>query len=728
VWSFTLNKKKVLFLSLVVIVFIFIEALVARQFMGDLRLRQGKAVLAETEKGADSSGDGLLSGYLLAEEYFKKALFWDDGNADSHYWISRLYQILTHRYARQEGRWDERAGCFVDGEKSKYYGSFAIEELYRAIDINPACQYFHLELAWLLRSKLATISMTAEEMLDRKGRFSRAPLSVYNTFREFKIATDLAPNRTMHHLSFGDFIVDRLVSAGKKGDIEGRVRESYERLLKEAVREYGAALALTPARIKDVLRSLTKVTIDYDVLRSVIPEDNRGLKSFVFYLTEVGEEDDVFAAFQRDMKARLASQNGSGDPAGTLFPYYDTLAGLYLKKKEYGEAATVLEEYLEYVPEDEQTLIKLADIRMKEKNFEKARIYLSHAVRLNPDNRSYRRKLVSVIVSGCDPTEAEFMLSDLAESFPEDPAVYEALGKNYENMGKREEAHTVYRKILEKTKDNALGYYLLGKLYEAEGKRDEAADFLKKAALLNGKYSRAFNDMFPLDVLLREYFESTRDYDRLKKLIPLTPESLNKLVLFLYNEGGWEMNRKAFLADKKRTEERFARLQAEGKPLKNVRSWLIAYCGTLSEIYEREGKNCRSIAVFKRLTELDPENHRAWFILARESTKHIKPCGYDRRFVEHAYGNALSGDPENSAYLKGYAGFLAEGGRLAEAEGIARKIVGLVPKDPEVHEILAGIYEKSGRMEEAAGELSEALSLSKGKKYYREKLSDLLKK
>jgi len=721
------DKTKIV-LATVIAVVILCNVFVVRHFMGDLWLRRGKAVLAETEGRADSSGDGPIKGYMQVEKNLKKALSWDDKNADCHYWLARLYQILTHRYARKEGRWEEASGIFVDGARSSNYAQLAIEAFYRAINRNPASQYFHLELASLLKSKLSTVAMTADEAIDYEGKHSQKVLSVYNTFKEFERATNLAPNRTLHRMSFGDFIIERMVDAEGRGGLQMRARDSYTWLLNRAVEEYARALALTPTRVDDVLRSLTRVTTHYDKLRQVIPETNKGLKEMVLSLSDMKGEDEVTAAFYMDMKTFLARYDGSPESVETLFPYYDTLTELYLKKGQYGRASAALEEYLTHDPESADTHARIAAIETEREHYEKARIYLFRAMNLDPENGSYRRKLVSVIQAESDPVAAETMLTRLVKLYPDDPYMYEGLAENYVKRGQIDKAESIYRKILSRTKDKARGYYLLGRLYDGQGNEKKAAQYLKRAALLNRRYQQTFSNMFSVDVILREYFKTTRKYERLKELIHLTPESLYRLGLFLYQEGAWNINRKAIMTDMKRAEERFVRLQLEGKPLKQSRSWLFAFYRTLSEIYIRKDEPCKSMEILRKLTIMDPENYQAWFALARVSGKHTSQCGYAVRDVERFYEKAISGELKNTIYLKGYVKFLSETGIFDKAERLAEYLLELDSKDPEVHEILGYVYEKSGRIKEAIDALSKAVSLSPGKERYKEKLSELMKR
>ena len=721
-----MDTKKILLIA-VIAVFIVLEVIVVRQFVGDWRYRQGRAVLQETEEQATASGEGSLAGYERAGAYFTKALWWHDGRAEHHYWRARLCQILTHRYARREGRWDDTAGIFIDGEASRRYGLLAIEEFYRAIDRNPACQYYHLELAWLLRSKLPTVAMTAAEMLDTEGTHSRDILSVFNTWKEYERAILLAPNRTMHRMSFGDFLVERLAAAEGKAGKMIRETDALGRLLDEAVRQYREALALSPSRVGDVLQSLTGVTTDYDTIRMVLPASNRGLKKLVLFLAEQGDSDTVHAAFHRDMTAFVARYDGTRERAERLFPYYDTLAELHVQTGEYGRAGAVLESYLVYDPGNDRVHARAAGLFARDKQYEQALFHLRRALAIDGSQSTYRRQMVSVILAGQDAETAAPLFDEMARDFPGDAAVYEGLGTNYLRMGKEKEAEAAYRMILTQTGDRARGNYLLGRLYNKRGDRDRAARYLKKAAFLNAGYRHEFNRIYPLDVLLREYVTSSRDYETLKRLIPRTPEALTGLALLLYGEGAWSRNRRAFIADLKEAEERLDRLRREGKSLKDARKWLLAYGSTLAEIHEREGQPCKAIGVLRRLTSLDAENPRAWFSLARLTEKQGRSCGYGRRQAERSFERAIAGDSENVTYMKEFAGFLTTGRDLLKAEQVARRAVEQAPRDPETHAILARVYDLSGRRTQAIAEMSAAVSLSKGKQDYRDKLAELLR-
>jgi tetratricopeptide (TPR) repeat protein len=302
--------------------------------------------------------------------------------------------------------------------------------------------------------------------------------------------------------------------------------------------------------------------------------------------------------------------------------------------------------------------------------------------------------------------------------YPDEPALYEALGKVRLEEKDFAGAEAVYRRIVTDTADNARGYFLLGQLHQAKGDRDQARENFKKAALLNRGYRNHFNRMLSFDLLLAEYFKSTRDYKRLKSLIPLAPANLQEFVLYLYRNNAWLSNRAAFLADLEAAKEQFAAAGGEGAKAARARPWLTAYYMTLAEIYLAERKTAKAVALMEELTAVDPDNAAGHMFLARKKAEGGAP--FDE--IAAHFEKAIALSPKETAYRQAYARALAGAGRFDEAEAAARAALEKRPKDPELHETLGDIYALAGKNDLAADAFTQALTLSKGADRYRQKL------
>ena len=755
-------KKKLLYITIFTVI-VLLQFLVVKQYIADKWFKKGYSELHEydaNERKAENAGPKPL----ISDSSFRNAITWDGNNPEIHYQLAKLYEKLMYRYGNEMGRWDtiDNRPVYNIGWMSRYFQDLAIREYYRAISLNPCVNYYHLDLAWLLKSKLKVGKRAAEAMTYVESLSCEDPVNVSNIIKEFRRATALAPNRTYNHKVFADWLVEHILYLENDNKTGDQYKKDIKALFDEAVREYKKAISLRPSLFNEALKSMTRLTFDYNVLKPIAQEDNRRLKDLVFFLYNKKEWEENREKFLADMDLQIDQYDFNNQWPEILYPYYDTLATLLQKEKKAEKVADILKQYLEIDPDNGKIHLKLAGLALSAGKWETSAHHFKRAIEIDPENASGRRQYVSALASHKDNITVETELKSIIRKYHEDAFSYEALGnlllrqerfdeaeetyrkilsdtpdkargyallKNlYEKQGNHEKAEAVYRKIVSVIPDKARGYYLLGKYYEGRKDREKARENYKKATLLNTRYKSHFNRMIPPDMLFEEYFKATRNYDKLKGLIPLSPDSLNKLVLFLYRNNAWKQNRGRFMEDLNRATTDLEKAAGDTQKIKQIRPWLFAYYKTLAEIYNNEGKHQKAISILEKLVETDVDNPKAHLLLAQESSMWGGTCGYDWSFSRNHYEEAIALSPENPDYRKAYAVRLSEAGNLSEAECQMQMAIIKRPNDPELHETLGNIYEKAGKIDLAIDELSKAVSLSRGAGHYKEKLVDLLTK
>ena len=759
-------KKKLLYITILSVIAL-LQFFVVKQYIAD---RYYKSVKSEIRNPDLQNNKTCVSDFEIQNSKLKKAIHWDGDNPEFHYELAKLYERQMHQAAQEEGKWEtfDNKSVFIEGERSKHFEQLAINEYCRAISMNPCVNYYHLDLAWLLKSKLLVGSQRSEVKEKDEHRTSNIERPTSNekmkqrseVIKEFRRATALAPNRTYNHKVFADWLVEHILYLKNDNKTGDQYKKDIKALFDEAVREYKKAISLRPSLFNEALKSMTRLTFDYNVLKPIAQEDNRRLKDLVFFLYNKKEWEENRERFLADMDLQIDQYDFNNQSPEILYPYYDTLATLLQKEKKAEKVADILQEYLKIDPDNGKIHLKLAGLALSAGKWETSAHHFKRAIEIDPENASGRRQYVSALASHKDSITVETELKSIIRKYHEDAFSYEALGnlllrqerfdeaeetyrkilsdtpdkargyvllKNlYEKQGNHEKAEAIYRKIVSVIPDKARGYYLLGKYYEGRKDREKARENYKKATLLNRRYRSHFNRMIPPDMLFEEYFKATHNYDKLKGLIPLSPDSLNKLVLFLYRNNAWKQNRGRFMEDLNRATTDLEKAAGDAQKIKQIRPWLFAYYKTLAEIYNNEGKHQKAISILEKLVETDADNADAHLLLAQKSFRYGSACGYDWSFSRNHYEEAIALSPENPDYRKAYAVRLSKVGNLSEAECQMQMAIIKRPNDPGSHEILGNIYEQAGKIDLAIDELSKAVSLSRGAEKYKKKLAQLL--
>lgn len=182
-------KKKLLYITILTVI-VLLQFLVVKQYIAD---RYYKSVKSEIQNPDLQNNKTGVSDFEIQNSKLKKAIHWDMNNPEFHYELAKLYERQMHQAAQEEGKWEtfDNKSVFIEGEMSKHFEQLAIKEYYRAISLNPCVNYYHLDLAWLLKSKLLVGSQKSE-VRDQKSEIRVGKRdNVSNIIKEFKKVTAL---------------------------------------------------------------------------------------------------------------------------------------------------------------------------------------------------------------------------------------------------------------------------------------------------------------------------------------------------------------------------------------------------------------------------------------------------------------------------------------------------------------------------------------------------------
>ncbi len=720
--------------------------LVLRQYLGD-RYFRAAMICVEQTLASDAALDESPCSSL-----FDRAGRWTPSRSELHYQWAKHYERMMHQAAAQDGTWKWRdgRGLFHEGARSRALEARALQHYRRAIELNPAAHHYHLDMALLIRAKLYAGERPAAAMLELETPLP-APVSAAAAWHQFSLATRLAPRRTYNHRVFADWLVEHLLAV-PMAEVE------RQRAFTQALYHYRRALDLQPRLLAEVLDSLMRLTSVYDELVAVLPDGLRGLPDLVLFLHD--QDQQAWADNRDRFLAHWDRLTGAGGVAGTAAPaaelevFYEAQAALLRRQGRPQEALQTLKEFLLLAPEAIAMRRWAATLALQQGDYPEAAYHASRALAQNPSNRSYLHTLIAALermprkldidvdgewegtdrarhaevggaserMPGNRHDEAAEELEMMLAVYPEEARIYEALGNRWLSAGRVEEAERIYHLMINRTRENARGYFLLGRLYEQTGRPAVAREHLKRATLLDRRYRSYFNRTLPINQLIEAYFSATRDYRRLRELLPESPENLSRLVLYLHRNQAWLPHRAAFMADLEAARREFAQGAGTPEEERPQRPWLTAYYLTLAEIHWRDREVNAALAAVQELIALDPANSAAQARLARLLLDAGRPPDEALPHLQQA----MRLEPEEPRHVRDYALALAAAGRFPEAEELAGELVQQRPKDPAYHALLARVYEKAGKRQLAIEQLSKAVSLSRQPGHYERELVRLL--
>jgi tetratricopeptide (TPR) repeat protein len=615
----------------------------------------------------------------------------DRASSYYHYTMAHIYEELVTVYGRSD------------------LASKAIEEYRQAIEADPSSAY--------LTSGLA-------ELYAKTGRIRDAVLEAQDILKR-------DPKNLEAHKLLGRIYLRSL------GDMQTGGQSSGQNVLKLAIEQYEEIVKLETdpnnlvddhlllGRLYRLNNDLQKAENEFKTAVKLQPDSEEAVTTLAYLYNEEGDSTHA-----------VETLNSIPD-TGRSAKLYSALGYTYEQQKEYKKA---IEAY-------------------------------RHAIELDRDNLDAIRGLAQNLLNDGQTDAALDQYKIIADANPEDAQTYLRMAEIYRKQGKFDQALESLKKAETMVQDSIEVPYQIASVYQAQGRDEEAAQTLKqlidKTEKPDGNYTQgeksnravflerlgtiyrdmgnnqlaldSFRKMLSLgdDNAVRGYQQIIDTYREAKQW-PQATAAAKEAVQKLPNDRGLKMVLASQLADNGQPDAAIAQVKALLKGNNDDREVYIA----LSQMYTRLKRWNEAEQAINKAEELSTKPEDKLYATFVKGSVYEREKKYD--LAEEAFKQVLAGDPQNAVALNYLGYMLADRGvRLDEALNYVKKAIELdpangayldslgwayyklgkydlaeenlikavqrTPNDPTVQNHLGDVYQKTGRLKQAAAHWDRAL-------------------
>ncbi len=308
-------------------------------------------------------------------------------------------------------------------------------------------------------------------------------------------------------------------------------------------------------------------------------------------------------------------------------------------------------------------------------------------VRGDPKDKIGLYNLLKEATAASAAGDVDVAIASVRQALDEDPEIVEAhmlLGNFLRKEDRQEESVAAYREALTRDPEHREALYSLALAYKESGRLDDALAGLERAAELDAKNGKVIWQIADVHMRRQRFEEAETELLRALELDLDRPRFLLKL-----GECYVEMER---LDDARRHLEEAL----------DVKPDLATAQFTLGLVHEESGRVPEAIAAYRAEVEHNDEAYRAAFNLAKLLQQGRRP-----REALELFRKAVEIQPQFGTGHLYLAKALLDVGDLEGAEASARLGLERSPEPrlaPLGHFVLADVYNRQGRMEEAARE------------------------
>jgi tetratricopeptide (TPR) repeat protein len=610
----------------------------------------------------------------------------DKAAAYYHYSLAHMYEELVSIYGRAE------------------YATKAIQEYRLAIENDPDSEYLNAGLA---------------ELYAKTGRIAEA-------VREAQDILKRDPNNLEARKLLGRIYLRSL------GDLQSGTQS--QEVLKLAIEQFQEIVRLEPKSVDDHLllgrlyrldNDLVKAEDEFKAAIQIQPDSEEAITSLAYLYNEEGDAPRAIA---------VLNQIPDAARSGKL---YAALGYTYEQQKEYKKAVAAYRKAVELDRDNLESLRGLAQNLMNDGQYEAALEQYRQISDADPqDAQSYLR--ISEIYRRQGKFDQALDMLKKAESLVQDSLeIPFNMALVYDAQGRFEDAATTLQQLMEKTahpdgnyttgERNNRSVFLerLGTVYREQGKSQAAVEAYRKMLELGGdSESRGYQQMI----------DTLREAKQWPQATAVAQESVQKLP----NDRGLKLVLAGQLADTGQADEGLAMAKSLLKGTAEDREVYIALAQinsrlkrwsdaeedinkaaglaskqedkdyvqfVLGSIYERQKRFEPAEAAFKKVLANDPRSaitlNYLGYMLADRGTHLDEALGYIKKAVEL--------DPQNGAYLDSLGWAYFKLGNYDLAEENLRKASERIGNDATVQDHLGDVYQKMGRLKQAAAHWQRAL-------------------
>lgn len=250
-------------------------------------------------------------------------------------------------------------------------------------------------------------------------------------------------------------------------------------------------------------------------------------------LAQAGRHGEAIQSF-RNFASRLSSR----DEALYLAHTQVEMGLSYLADGQVARAAEVLQLALKSNPRDAKALHGLAKVAMERRDWSEARDRLRKALQIEPKNRDFL--LTQAEIQGLEGNwnEAVLTLQRGVTENPNEPLLYELLGRALRKAGRAREAASIFRRGAEVfPAEQGRFFWLEGRVEARLGRFGEAATLFRRALERNPERWRIYADLAETCQQLGEIGEALANVDKALALAgEKDREELKRLQLMLQTQ------------------------------------------------------------------------------------------------------------------------------------------------------------------------------------------------
>jgi eukaryotic-like serine/threonine-protein kinase len=275
------------------------------------------------------------------------------------------------------------------------------------------------------------------------------------------------------------------------------------------------------------------------------------------------------------------------------------------------------------------------------------------------------------------------------------PSVYVTLGRMHDQSGKHDLALQEFQRALTADPRNATALSGMARAYENAGRLGDAEAAFRKAADLQPNDWDGHNTFAMYLDRRGKYAESIAEFKRALELAPDSAQVLFNLGATYIDSGDSKF---------------FAEAEASLKRSIAINPSFPAYAN-LGALYDREGKYEQASEVTRKALEMNSENYIVWGNLRNEYEwlKQPDKAADARRHEILLLEQTIQQHPRDGEAFAQLANLWAEEHDTGKALSNLRTALALEPKDAQVLDMAADVYEKLGDRKQAIAYVEKAM-------------------
>jgi tetratricopeptide (TPR) repeat protein len=349
------------------------------------------------------------------------------------------------------------------------------------------------------------------------------------------------------------------------------------------------------------------------------------------------------------------------------------LANDLMLSDQLEEALSLFQKLGAEEPTDVQLKLRVAEIYRVKHDYVNAAEALKKAKAIEPQNMEVRYEEVRLLEAQSKYPEAVALLKGLVEET---------------NKAKYTAAETAARATLLEE---------LGSLYRSAGQYTESVDAYRKAAALSKE------DAPSISLQIIDTYRAAKNMDAVRKEVDTVAADLRTRMGGKADTPGLLMLASIYEKGKFYTKEAETLDEAE-KIAGSAKDKQSVYF-MRGAMWERQKKIDLAEAQFRKVLAVDPEHAGALNYLGYMLVDH----GIRVEEATQMIKKALEIEPDNGAYLDSLGWAYYQQGKFDEAEGLLVRAIDKIGQDPTVHDHLADVYFKLGKIKDAISQWQASL-------------------